>query len=230
MSVSPQLESLLSLPGLSSAGGGVVEEMTLVDTSGLLASSSETTGFTVLVNRLADPVVSGITSDGLVLRVDKNDLEELVCGVLVDPVRVKDTQVRSTTSDTLLSSSTKSSLVLELVDTHVGWLTVGGTLWCRLLTVTSADTDSVDDESLLGLVSETSSLVWTRRSRSAVADVLLSVFPTSHSQQETEDVTLLVALDFFQVLVGAHCLVGGCRRYYLVLVQTVPHEKFNVVA
>jgi hypothetical protein len=40
----------------------------------------------VLVNWLDDPVDAGITTDGLVLRIDENDLKVLVGRVLVDPV------------------------------------------------------------------------------------------------------------------------------------------------
>jgi hypothetical protein len=77
---------------------------------------------TYLVDGVADPVDAGITADGLVLGVHENDLEVLVGGVLVDPVGVQDTQVGATTADTLLSGSTESTLVLELVDSHVGGL------------------------------------------------------------------------------------------------------------
>jgi hypothetical protein len=77
---------------------------------------------TYLVNGVADPVDAGIAADGLVLGVDKDDLEVLVGGVLVDPVGVQDTQVGATATDTLLSGSSESTLVFELVDTHVGGL------------------------------------------------------------------------------------------------------------
>jgi hypothetical protein len=74
------------------------------------------------VNGVADPVDAGITTDGLVLGVDKDDLVVLVGGVLVDPVGVQDAQVSSATANTLLSGGLESTLVLELVDTVVGGL------------------------------------------------------------------------------------------------------------
>lgn len=74
------------------------------------------------MDRVADPVDASIAADGLVLGVDEDDLEVLVGGVLVDPVGVQDTQVGAATANTLLSGSTESALVLELVDTHVGGL------------------------------------------------------------------------------------------------------------
>lgn len=39
-----------------------------------------------LVNRVDDPVDSGILADGLVLRIDKDDFEILIGRILVDPV------------------------------------------------------------------------------------------------------------------------------------------------
>ena len=137
------------------------------------------------MDRVADPVDAGIPADGLVLGVDEDDLEVLVGRVLVDPVGVQDTQVGAATADTLLSGGAQSTLVLELVDTLVGGLaymelvlfqvfrakskhTVGGTLGSGPLAATATDTDTVDDIALLGLVTETTSLVGARRTRSAV--------------------------------------------------------------
>lgn len=189
---------------MSSASLGVVELVSLVDTSGLLASGSKTTSLTVLVNRVADPVVSSITADSRVLGINQNNLKVLVGRVLVNPVRVENTEVSGTTSNTLLSSSTQRTLVLELVNTLVGGLTVSSTLGNRSLTVTSADTDTVDDESLLGLVPETTSLVGAGRTRSTVNDVQLTVLPASNSEEETENVRLLLAVKLFKIFVGTH--------------------------
>lgn len=62
--------------------------MTLVETTALLTGSSQPTRFAVLVDWLGDPVDAGITTDGLVLRVDEDDFEVFVGGVLVYPVGV----------------------------------------------------------------------------------------------------------------------------------------------
>lgn len=74
------------------------------------------------MDSVADPVDAGVTADGLVLGVDKDNLEVLVGRVLVDPVGVQDTQVGATAANTLLSGGTERTLVLELVDTLVGGL------------------------------------------------------------------------------------------------------------
>lgn len=120
--VAPQGQGVLALPGLSAASGGVVVLVTLVDTTGLLAGGGKTASLTVLVHRVDDPVDAGVTADGLVLRVDEDDLVVLVGGVLVDPVGVQDAQVGATATDTLLSGGLEGALVLELVDTLVGGL------------------------------------------------------------------------------------------------------------
>lgn len=53
-------------------------------------------------------------------------------------------------------------------------LTVGGTLGHRSLATTTSDADTVDDIALFGLVSQATSLVGSRRARSAVDDIQLS--------------------------------------------------------
>lgn len=138
---------------MSSTSLGVVEQVTLVDTSGFLTSTGKTSGFSVLVNWVSDPVVSSVTSDGLVGWVNKNDFKVLVGGILVNPVRVQDSQVSSSSTNSFLSSGSQRLLVLQLSNTLVGWLTVSGTLWSRSLSTTSSNSDSVDNKSLLGLVS-----------------------------------------------------------------------------
>lgn len=122
LSVAPQRQGVLALPGLPAASSGVVVLVALVDTTGLLAGGGETASLTVLVHRVYDPVDAGITTDGLVLGVDKDDLVVLVGRVLVDPVGVQDAQVGATAADTLLSGGLEGALVLELVDTLVGGL------------------------------------------------------------------------------------------------------------
>ena len=112
----------MSLPGLSPASSCLVVSVTLAQTTRLLASSSETPGFAVLVNGVDDPADARVAADGLVLRVNEDNLEVFVGGVLVDPVRVENTQVGAATSDTLLGSRLERSLVLELVHTLVGRL------------------------------------------------------------------------------------------------------------
>lgn len=79
----------MSLPSLSATRGGLVVSMTLAQSTRLLSGGGKTTGFTVLVNGVDDPVDASITTDGLVLGVNEDNLEVLVGRVLVDPVGVQ---------------------------------------------------------------------------------------------------------------------------------------------
>ncbi len=153
--------------------------MTLALTTGLFAGGGKTTALATLVNGLGDPVDPRITTDSLVLRVNGDDLKVLVNTVLVDPVAVQDAQVGTLASNTLLGSGTKRTLVLEVVDTLTNGLTESGTLGDGLLAVTTTNADTVDDVTLLRLVAETVGLVKTRRARSAVDHVELTVLPAS---------------------------------------------------
>jgi len=164
----------LTLPGLSAASLGIVVTMALVETTRRLASSGETAGLAVLVNGVDDPVDAGILADGLVLRVDKDDLVVLIGRVLVDPVGVEDAEVGAAATDTLLGGRLERTLVLQLVHTLVGGLAIGGALGDRPLATTTADTHAVDNVALLGLVSETASLVGAAGPRGTVDDVQLT--------------------------------------------------------
>ena len=74
------------------------------------------------MNWLHNPVDARVATDGLVLRVHQDNLEILVGGILIDPVRVKDSQVGAATANTLLGRRFERALVLELIHTLVGWL------------------------------------------------------------------------------------------------------------
>lgn len=165
---------VVPLPG----GVVVVVLVTLAGTPVLLAFGGKTSGFSVLVDGVGDPVDSGITSDSLVRGVDTDDLVVLVDTVLVDPVRVQDSQVSTTPADTLLGGGSETSLELEVVDTLSDGFTVGGTLGHGLLPVSSSNSDSVDHVALLGLVTQSSSLVGSRRSGRSVDNGELSELPT----------------------------------------------------
>lgn len=75
-----------------------------------------------LVDGVDDPVDSRITTDSLVAGVDKDNFEVLVGRVLVDPVRVENSQIGAATTNSFFGSGAEGSLVLELVHTLVGGL------------------------------------------------------------------------------------------------------------
>jgi hypothetical protein len=94
-----------------------------------------------------------------VVGVYKDDFVELVCSVLSNPVRVEDSKISASLSDSVLSDGSVRSPGLELVDTLVNGLSVNNTLANGSLSSTSSDSDSVDDIALLSLVSELPGLV-----------------------------------------------------------------------
>lgn len=129
----------------------------------VLACGSEATKLTVLVSGVGDPLNPGVVADGVVGRIDEDNLEVLVGGILVDPVGVEHTKVAGTASDPLLGDRAEVALELQLGDTVVGGLTVHDTLAVRPLAATTADAHAVHDVALLGLVSQTAGLVGPRR-------------------------------------------------------------------
>lgn len=138
------------------------------------------------------------------VRVDENDFIVFVDTILVDPVGVQDTKVTAASANTLFSSRAKATLVLQVVDTLPDGLAVGSTLRHRLLAVTTTDTNAVDDKALLGLVAKAARLVGARWAGGTVDDVQLAVFPATNAQQKTEDIRLLLLVQFPNVLVRTH--------------------------
>lgn len=214
LSVSSQRKSVVLLPDVTTTDAGLVLRVALADTTRLLADRGESSLGSTLVHGVTDPVDSWVSTDGLVGWVNHDDFEELVGCVLVDPVRVENSQVAASSRNSLLGGGSEGSLVLQVVDTHVGGFTEGSTLWRRLLSSTSSDTDSIDDVSLLGLVSQSSGLVWSRWSRSSVHNGELSVFPTSDSEEESKDIALLFLVKLLEILVGTHI---KRLKYYCML-------------
>lgn len=91
-----------------------------------------------------------------------------------------------------------------MVDTLPDGLTVSSTLGSLLLPVTPPDPNTVNEVALLGLVSESPSLVGTRRSGSSVDDGELSVLPASDTGDELKHVGLLLGVELLEILVGTH--------------------------
>ena len=150
LTVSAHTLGVVALP-LGSVGttNGVVGSVTLdTKTTVLLASRGETTALSVLVDRIDNPVDARIVSDSSVVRIDKDNFEVLVGSILVDPVRVQDSQVSADTTSTFLSNRAQVADELKLVDTLVLWLTIDNTLWVWSLAATTADGNTVDDIAL----------------------------------------------------------------------------------
>ena len=92
--------------------------------------------------------------------IHHDDLEVLVGGVLTNPVGVEDSQSLESTANTLLSNGLEVSLWLLLLDsTRALGLTIGTSLGNWPLSTTTSHGNTVDNETLLGLVSQSSCLV-----------------------------------------------------------------------
>jgi hypothetical protein len=139
-----------SLP--ASIGGTtncVVGTMTTnTKSSGFATSGGKSTSLSVFHDRFADPVDARIVSDNYVGWVNKDDFVIFVGGILVDPVRVQDTQVGSNAPNALFSNAAKISCELKLVNSLVSWFTMDDTLSNRTLTTTSANSNTVDNKTL----------------------------------------------------------------------------------
>jgi len=81
-------------------------------------------------------------------------------------------------------------------------LAVGLTLDDRALAATAADAHTVDDVALLGLVAEATSLVGAAGARGAVDSRELAKLPAANTENEAEDVRLLLLVELLEVLVG----------------------------
>lgn len=145
----------------------------------VLTSRGEASALAVLVHRVDDPVDTGVVADGHVLGINKDNLEVLVGGVLVNPVRVQHTHVGGVAASALLSNRADVAGKLELVDTLVLGLSVYNASRVDSLAASSANGNTKDGVSLLGLVSELVGLVGTGRT-SHLGDLLgLTVLPCS---------------------------------------------------
>ena len=148
-------------------------------TSVVLAGRGQASALAVLVHRVHDPVDTGIVSDTRMLGIHADDLEILVGGILVNPVRVQHTQIGCVATGAFLGNRTNVTSKLELVDTLVFGLTMDNTLLVDALAATSAHGDTEDGVTLLGLVAELVGLVRTSRTSNLADLLVLTVFPRS---------------------------------------------------
>lgn len=163
------------------------------ETSVLFTGVGKSSIFSVLMFIAGDPVDSGISSDGLVEWVNKDNLIELVGSILTNPIGVENSEILCSSSNSVFSKGSVGSCWLQLCDTLVDWLSVDNPLGHWSLSASTSDSYSVDDIALLSLISELSCLVRTRRSCASVDDWKLSVLPRSHSENESDDIRLLLS-------------------------------------
>ena len=159
----------------------------------------------MLLDGSAHPVDLGITTDGLVVRIDHDNLEVLVGGVLTHPVRVENSQALNTSSDTLLGDGLKIPDRLLLLDTtrSLG-LAIRTTLGVGAFATSTTHGNAEDDKALLVLVAETTGLIGSGGPWHTVNLGQLAILPASDTKQVSHHIALLLAIQLAHVLVRAH--------------------------
>lgn len=209
LTVAAEGEGVAAQPGSVLGGVGGVVAKSLSETTGLASSGGKTTSLTVLVDRGDDPVDTSIVTDGVVVGVNQDDLEVLVGRILTDPVAVEHTQVTACTANLALTLDAERTLVLELTDTLGGRLSVNDVGHNLSLTSSTANLHSVNNKTLLGLVSKTAGLLGTSGAGHTANCGQVTVLPGTDAQQETHSVRLLLLPQFLKVLIGSHVDVRG---------------------
>ena len=117
------------------------------------------------------------------------------------------TNTRATQKVSYLRNRLQASSELELVDTMVHRLAVGGTLRNWAFAAPAAHTDPAYDIALFGLVTQSARLVEPGGARGAVQRRELAVLSAAHPQQEAHHIRLLLPPQLLDVLMSA--LVGS---------------------
>lgn len=229
-SASSKLLGVSELPVLASGRSGVLGLVALnVEASVLLTGGGKTTELAFVVLLGDDPVDSGVLLDGVVSGVNKDDLEELVGGILTNPVGVEDTHVGASAANLLLSNRSVGSGLLELSDTLMDGLTVDNTLADSSLTATSSDADTVDRVALLGLPAERSSLIESGRSSGSVDNGELSILPRSDTHDESAPLKISFRSKVLENRRADRCTLARCPRLiYLPMRLGFPSSELIV--
>ena len=103
-----------------------------------------------------------------------------------------------------LSNGSQTPLEFQLAHALMHRLAIGRPLRHGPLAAAAANTDTVDHISLLCLVAKATGFVWTGGPSGPVDGIQLTVLPASHTQQEAQQVRLLLLEQLLQVLVGSH--------------------------
>jgi hypothetical protein len=191
-------------PGGMLGGVGLSMKDSLANTTGLASSGGEATGLAVLVDGGDDPVDASVVTDGIVLGINQDDLEVLVGRILSNPVAVENTEVSASTANLALSLDTEGTLVLQLVDTLGGGLSVDNVGHGLSLTSSTTNLHSVDDKTLLGLETKTTGLLGTSGAGHTADGGQLAVLPGADAQKETHSIRLLLLPQLFKVFISSH--------------------------
>jgi len=207
-SLTESLELLLvasepgSLPGSTLDAVGTVS--LLSKTTSLASGAGESTHLAMLVDGVDDPVDTRVVTDLLMVGVDTDDFVVFHGRVLVDPVRVENTEIGVSASTLFFRNILEIALEFKVVDTLMLGLTEDHTTMVLSLTSSAADTGTDNNVSLLGLVTEAMGLIGTGGAVASQDVGSLAVFPSTDTHQESEGIRLLVTPELFHILVGTH--------------------------
>jgi len=163
----------------------------------------------MLVHGVDNPVNPRVPTNLGMARVNKNNLIVLHSSILVNPIRIQNSQVRILPSDLLLSHRLQISLEFQMVDTLMLGLTKHHTTMVLTLASSTSYPNPDDAITLLGFVTETMGLFGTGGTVATGHVGALTVFPGTDTCEESEAVRLFVAVKLFHVLVSSHgCGVG----------------------
>ena len=204
----------------------MVEVTTSAEATVLATGGGESTKFAVLHDGSCDPVDAGVVTDGGVEGINKDDLVVLVGGVLSNPVRVKDTETAALATNSLFGDGADVALELES-DTLAGGLSANDSTAGGSLTSSTTNARSVDDVSLLGLVSELAGLLGTARAGETDDAGELSVLPCADAKQEAHHIGLLLLPELLQVFVGT-CSTTRFLFPTVSITQQQQHVNVNV--
>ncbi len=140
----------------------------------------------MLVHRVDNPADTGVVSDGGVVGINHDDLVILVGSILVHPVTVEYPQVGTCPASTLLCHTAQVAHKLKLGDTLVLGLTVHDTLVVGSLAATTTNSATIDNITLLGLVTQLVCLLRTSRAGNFLHLLALAIFPGTEMREERE--------------------------------------------
>ena len=84
------------------------------------------------------------------------------------------------------------------------WFTIANTFGVLSASVTASDTYTPDDNSLLGLVAETTGFVWATGAGNTVHRWGLAEFPRANAENESHYIALFLFPEFLEELIGTH--------------------------
>ena len=206
LSVSAEREGVAALPaGSPGSTNALVGTVALLGhTTGMTTNRGQTTALAVLHHGVHNPVDGRVVADGVVSRIDQNDLEVLVGGILIHPVAVQHTQVLADATNTALSNRAEIALVLQSDNTLVLGLSIHNTLGIGSLASSTADSNTINNVALLGLHSQSASLVGASGVSNTADLRKLAILPGTNSEHVTHGIALLLSPELLKILVSTH--------------------------